>query len=172
VRYWIPPVVEELEKENIQLVPQLEAGKGLGVFVDADQLYQIFLNVVWNARDAVRGTRNPHIFLRVDCTATDFVRLQIRDTGVGMTPDVLRQISEPFFTTKTQGTGLGVPVSIQLLEGMGGRFEVESKLDFGTMVTLHLPLATLEAEFAALLPEAEKENESVGMGFKIPKRPT
>jgi signal transduction histidine kinase len=52
---------------------------------------------------------------------------------------VLRQAREPFFTTKTQGTGLGLSVSAQLIEGMGGRLEIESQLDFGTTVTILLP---------------------------------
>lgn len=140
IRPWLPPIVEELEKEDIQLVPQFEH-EGGEVSVDPDQLYQAFLNVMWNARDALRGNANPHVFVRLEDGGPDFVRLVIQDTGIGMIPDVLMQIREPFFTTKTQGTGLGIPVSIQLIEGMGGRFEIESELEFGTTVRLFLPRA-------------------------------
>lgn len=139
VRHWFPPVVEEFEKLGIQLVPQLEMDGE--VMVDPDQLYQIFLNMMWNARDALRGHPNPHVFVRIEDGGDDFINLAIQDTGMGMLPEVLRQMREPFFTTKTQGTGLGVPVSIQLLEGMGGRFDVESVVEFGTTVTLRLPRA-------------------------------
>ncbi|MCC5875537.1 MAG: hypothetical protein JJU11_04890 [Candidatus Sumerlaeia bacterium] len=138
LRPWIPPIVEELEKDDIQLVPQFEHESG-EVRVDPDQLYQVFLNLMWNARDALRGTANPHVFVRLEDGGVDFVRMIIQDTGIGMIPDVLGQIKEPFFTTKTRGTGLGIPVSIQLIEGMGGRFEIESRLDYGTTVTLYLP---------------------------------
>lgn len=140
VRPWIPPIVEELEKDDIQIVPQFEHENG-EVRVDADQLYQVILNLMWNARDALRGTSNPHLFVRLEDGGVDFVKLILQDTGIGMIPDVLGQIKEPFFTTKTRGTGLGIPVSIQLIEGMGGRFEIESELDFGTTVTLYIPRA-------------------------------
>ncbi|MCC6546156.1 hypothetical protein IT570_03220 [Candidatus Sumerlaeota bacterium] len=139
VRHWLPPVVEELEKVGIQLVPRLDKFSGQ-VRVDADQLYQVFLNLVWNARDALAGVGNPHIFVSVD-EGGDSLNLIIQDTGPGMLPEVLKQVREPFFTTKAQGTGLGIPVSVQLIEGMGGKFVMESELEFGTTVTLMLPRA-------------------------------
>ena len=140
LRPWLPPVVEELEKDNIQMVPQFENEDG-DVAVDADQLYQVFLNVMWNARDALRGAHNPHVFVRLEDGGPEYIHIVIKDTGMGMIPDVLRQITEPFYTTKTQGTGLGLPVSVQLMEGMGGRLVIESELDFGTTVKLYLPRA-------------------------------
>ncbi|CAN5265515.1 hypothetical protein BH09SUM1_BH09SUM1_15420 [soil metagenome] len=137
VRHWLPPMVEELEKTQIRLVPQLE-DMDAEVYVDADQLWQVFLNVVWNARDALQGSHNPHMFIRTEDAGDNYVKLIVRDTGPGMLPETLKQIREPFFTTKTQGTGLGIPVSIQLIEGMGGRFEMESELEVGATVTLYL----------------------------------
>lgn len=137
VRHWFPPVVEEFEKLNIQLVPQVDVDGE--VLVDPDQLYQVFLNMMWNARDALRGHPNPHVFVRIEDGGDDYLSLVIQDTGMGMLPEVLKQMREPFFTTKTQGSGLGVPVSIQLIEGMGGKLLVESVLEYGTTVTLLLP---------------------------------
>ena len=144
VRHWLPPVVEELEKRGIQLVPQLDKTCG-EVRVDADQLYQVFLNVVWNARDALAGVGNPHLFVIVE-DGGNYLNLIVQDTGPGMLREVLNQIREPFFTTKAQGTGLGIPVSVQLIEGMGGKFAVESELEFGTTVTLSLPRAPRDGE--------------------------
>lgn len=136
VRHWLPPMVEELEAHKIQLVPQLDLDGE--VVVDPDQLWQVLLNLMWNARDACAGCHNPHIFVRLEDGGEDYLRLVVQDTGIGMLPEVLRQIREPFFTTKTQGSGLGIPVSVQLIEGMGGQFEVVSELDTGTRVTLLL----------------------------------
>jgi signal transduction histidine kinase len=136
VRHWLPPIVEELDKRRIQLVPQLDHDGE--VVIDPDQLWQVFLNIVWNARDALGGCQNPHLFVRLEDGGDEYLRLVVQDTGIGMLPEVLAQIREPFFTTKTQGSGLGIPVSVQLIEGMGGIFEVESELDVGTKVTLHL----------------------------------
>ncbi len=137
VRHWLPPIVEELEKSGIQVVPQLENEPG-DVFVDADQLYQVFLNLVWNARDAMAGQENAHLFVRTEDGGPHFLKLVIQDTGPGMLPDVVEQIKEPFFTTKTQGSGLGIPLSIQLIEGMYGDFHVKSVPEWGTEVTLSL----------------------------------
>lgn len=145
VRHWLPPVVEELEKEKIQLVPQFEDFE-LRVLIDPDQLYQAFLNIMWNARDALVGTVNPHVFVRIEEAGLRHIRLSIQDTGVGMLPEVLAQIREPFYTTKTKGTGLGVSVSAQLVEGMGGRFEIDSKYEFGTTVSLYLRRADVPVE--------------------------
>ncbi len=140
VRHWLPPVVEELEKSEIQLVPQLEKFD-TKVRVDADQLYQVFLNIVWNARDALTGVGNPHIFVTLEEGGDKYARLIIQDTGPGMVPETLEQIREPFFTTKTQGTGLGLPVSIQLVESMGGRLYIKSEVEYGTTVDIYLPRA-------------------------------
>lgn len=137
VRHWLPPIVEELDREGIQLVPELESSVD-EVLVDADHLYQVLLNVVWNARDALKGTPQPRIFVRLESREDGYTALEIEDNGAGMLPDTLEQIREPFYTTKTQGTGLGVPVSVQLLEMMGGKFEVESELERGTIVRLLL----------------------------------
>jgi len=136
VRHWLPPMVEELQANRIQLVPQLDLDGE--VVIDPDQLWQVLLNVMWNARDACIGCHNPHIFVRLEDGGEDSLKLVIQDTGIGMLPEVLRQIREPFFTTKTQGSGLGIPVTVQLIEGMGGSFEVQSELDVGTKVTLRL----------------------------------
>lgn len=160
VRHWLPPVVEELEKHRIQLVPQLEKVNG-EVLVDADQLYQVFLNVMWNARDALIGVGNPHIFVLIEDGGKEYLNLVIQDTGPGMLPEVLRQIKEPFFTTKAQGTGLGVPVSVQLIEGMDGQFEVESELEFGTTVTLMLPRASSRPQMDSVESQMDQHLKEV-----------
>lgn len=137
VRHWFPPVVEELEKQRIQIVPQFEEFDA-EVLVDADLLYQVFLNIMWNAKDALTGHPNPHIFVKTEEANERYAKLIIKDTGTGMLPDQLQQVKEPFFTTKTQGTGLGLPLSIQLMEVMSGKLEIESEFEVGTTVTLYL----------------------------------
>src|SRR5690606_6916938 len=84
----------------------------------------------------------------------------VQDTGSGMLPDQLRQIKEPFFTTKTQGTGLGIPVSMQLIAGMGGRYEIASELEYGTTVTLFL----LRTSAALRRQSSETNLNAVGEG--------
>ncbi len=156
VRHWLPPIVEELEKDGIQLVPEV-GEQPAEVFVDPDHLYQALLNVVWNARDAVKGSPPGRIFVRIRPEETVYTALEIEDTGSGMLPETLETIREPFFTTKTQGTGLGIPVSVQLLELMGGKMEIESEVEMGTTVRMLLRRGTPGAGEPAREEEQDKD---------------
>jgi signal transduction histidine kinase len=69
------------------------------------------------------------------------VRLSIADSGVGMTPDSLERIFEPYFSTKTSGTGLGLTIAKRNVEVNGGTIAVESVPGAGTTVTMRLPAA-------------------------------
>ncbi|MDO9080667.1 MAG: ATP-binding protein, partial [Desulfuromonadales bacterium] len=73
----------------------------------------------------------------------EFVRVTIRDTGIGIATEVLTKIFVPFFTTKTQGTGLGLPICRQLVEHNHGSIEVASSLQQGTTFSILLPAAAL-----------------------------
>jgi signal transduction histidine kinase len=66
------------------------------------------------------------------------VEVQITDTGQGISPEHIQLIFNPFFTTKAGGTGLGLSIVHRLLESYGGRLDVESRIDQGTMMTLKL----------------------------------
>lgn len=69
----------------------------------------------------------------------NFVGLTIADTGIGIPPEMLASVFDPFYTTKADGTGLGLAVSYSIIEGHGGQFEVSSVLNEGTTFTLRLP---------------------------------
>jgi len=64
----------------------------------------------------------------------------IADTGAGIAPEILRQVAKPFFTTKAQGSGLGLFLSRRLLESVGGSLEIESQVGQGTRCRVSLPL--------------------------------
>ena len=109
------------------------------------QIEQILLNLIINARQAMpRGGR-----LRIEVlenTATQLVEIHISDTGVGIAPEQLRLIFEPFYTTKEPdehghgGTGLGLSVCRQIIEQHQGRIRVESMPGKGSTFTVKLPL--------------------------------
>lgn len=88
--------------------------------------------------------------IRVTPMATAFrvVFLRVEDNGPGLPPESLDEIFDPFFTTKEpgKGTGLGLALSAQLVEGMGGEIEAENRVEGGAIFTVRLPEATLEVE--------------------------
>ena len=123
------------------------------IVVDPGQIEQVLLNLVVNARDAMpKGgrltvtTANIELgdaFLKgnADAVAGPYVSLTVRDSGCGMTPDVLAKVFEPFFTTKPQGkgTGLGLSTVLGIVKQNGGYITVDSTPMSGTMVTVYWP---------------------------------
>lgn len=117
------------------------------VRADPHQLEQILLNLAINARDAMENGGTLRIRAsRVASIADDHAQgasvcITVRDDGEGMSPDVLDRIFDPFFTTKTdgRGTGLGLPSVQRIVEGLGGRIEVDSNVGHGTTFRLYLP---------------------------------
>ena len=69
------------------------------------------------------------------------LELCVRDDGVGMPPEVLGRVGTPFFTTRAEGTGLGLAQCQRLIGSAGGRFRIESEPGIGTTVTIVLPVA-------------------------------
>ncbi len=116
--------------------------------VDQTQLQSAILNLIINARDAMpKGGRiviaahNVSIDSDVaDLVAGDYVRLSVKDTGSGMTPEVLARVFEPFFTTKEpgKGSGLGLSMVYGFAKQSGGTVSVESVPGAGTVVQLYL----------------------------------
>jgi signal transduction histidine kinase len=70
-----------------------------------------------------------------------FIVLAVADTGVGMDEEALARVFEPYFSTKTTGTGLGLPIARRNIELSGGTIEVQSTKGQGTIVTVRLPIA-------------------------------
>jgi signal transduction histidine kinase len=129
------------------------------VMADPDQLEQVLVNLVTNARDAMRGggvltvaagrAPDPR---RADggAAGAEAGWIAVSDTGVGMADDVKARIFEPFFTTKPRGsgTGLGMAIVHGIVSQHGGRIEVESRVGAGTTFRVVLPLATTAAAAA------------------------
>jgi signal transduction histidine kinase len=106
--------------------------------VQAHQLGQVLLNLFVNAVQAINGPGT----VWVRCTTVDSsLVLEIRDSGPGIPAQHLKRVFDPFFTTKPpgQGTGLGLSVSFGILQGLGGKLDVESPPGQGAKFTLTLP---------------------------------
>jgi signal transduction histidine kinase len=111
---------------------------GATVPLDDASLKQVWLNLLQNALEAIPARGR----VRVTCERVhQRVRVRVADDGPGVPPEVLSRLGEPFFTTRAQGTGLGLYLSRQLIQGAGGVLGVESRAGEGTVVTVELPLA-------------------------------
>lgn len=128
-----------LERE-FQALPQ--------VYCVASQINQVVMNLLVNAGQAIEA--HGTITLRTGHDDTQ-VWVEVQDTGCGMTPDQLKHIYEPFFTTKPpgQGTGLGLAIAWQIVERHQGRMEVESTPGQGSRFRLYLPIDGHAAAAAA-----------------------
>ena len=112
--------------------------------VDAGRLRQALVNVIGNAIQAV-GEAGPPVdgqAIRVRTTRLDDRRaaITVTDKGGGIAPEDLPRIFDPFFTTRRTGTGIGLAISRNIIEGLGGRIVVASERDRGTEVRIELPL--------------------------------
>jgi two-component system sensor histidine kinase/response regulator len=105
-------------------------------------LTQVLVNLVNNATQAVaaRGEPNRHVALEAR-TQGDMLELQVRDDGVGMPPEVLKRVGTPWFSTRAEGTGLGIANCQRLIGRAGGRMRIVSEQGVGTTVTILLPTA-------------------------------
>jgi len=138
------------------------------VEVDAGELELALLNLAVNARDAMPNGGSLTVAAQnvrlksgeIDkAIEGDFVAVTVRDTGMGIPPDILTRVFEPFFTTKdvNRGTGLGLSQVYGFVEQSGGRATVTSELGVGTSFTLYLPRSTKRLGTVSPVPEAEAE---------------
>jgi two-component system NtrC family sensor kinase len=141
-------VVAVLE-EAISLVGHQASLKGLTISktvrpvplikVDAGQLRQAIVNIMLNGFEAMQSGGS----LRVRCGPTrdgKAIELLCQDSGVGIPPDRLAKIFDPFFSTKEMGTGLGLSVVYGIIERHGGTIDIRSAVGKGTTVVFRLPL--------------------------------
>ncbi len=104
---------------------------------DAAHIQQLLLNLLLNAIQAIDGAGRIEVSLG---TRDAFATITVSDTGGGIAPEHLPDIFRPFFTTKGQGTGLGLSLARRIVEDHGGRIEVASQSGAGTRFTVWLPL--------------------------------
>ncbi|MDH3675847.1 MAG: PAS domain S-box protein, partial [Anaerolineae bacterium] len=159
--------------EDIAL--EIQPAPDLGqIRVDPNQIEQVLVNLVVNARDAILNggqitITTANVFLddddvqeRAEIVPGQYVRLAVHDNGTGMTEEVKSHIFEPFFTTKDvgEGTGLGLATSFGIIKQSQGHIEVESGSGLGTTVEVFLPQVE---EVGSGLPQA-RSSQDVPLG--------
>ncbi len=143
------------------------------VTADRNSIQQVVINLCVNAVDAMKGRANSRLSLTAANSprtltrpagrgrpGTDYVCLQVRDNGCGMSQEVLERIFEPFYTTKAQGegTGLGLAISREIVEKFGGWIECESQPEAGTTFSVYLPRGEKVPEEKKPAPAAPARN--------------
>ena len=144
------------EDINLQILP----GEGIGyIKADPGQIEQVIMNLVVNSRDAmphggdlILQTSTVELAQAADrdgaASASPYVMLSVRDTGQGMSKEVLSHIFEPFFTTKEggKGTGLGLSTVYGIVQQSGGSIAVDSEPGHGTTFRIYLPQVEEESQ--------------------------
>ena len=122
------------------VVLDTQLGRDLpALMIDRHMIEQVLMNLVLNAVQALRGGGKVSIRTRV---IEGVCQVQVQDSGCGIPPHILPRIFDPFFTTKAtgEGTGLGLSVSLGIVERHGGRLLVDSEVGRGSTFTLCLPV--------------------------------
>lgn len=126
---------------------------------DPQQLQQVLLNLCGNATQAMAPCA--HKVMRIEVRgSTEYIRLLVTDTGPGIPAEVLPRVFDPFFSTKPEGSGLGLSVSYAIARAHGGDLQVSSDAERGTTFTLILPVDSGSTELAlsrVLLVDDEPE---------------
>jgi len=131
-----------LRRNNISIEFQSQTGL-YSVVGDANQLVQVFLNLISNAEHAIREVRESgRIQIRIGRIGAN-VSVTVQDDGVGILPDALSKLFDPFYTTKRPGggTGLGLSICTAIIREHGGSIDVETLPVGGSAFTVFLPLA-------------------------------
>ena len=141
-----------LMRNNPAGIPIRYIGQEQGVMAiaDADQITQVFTNIVKNAMQAMQGQDNGDIIIilksqgihleKQGCAASDWIEISISDNGPGIPMDLREKVFVPNFTTKNTGAGLGLPISKNIVEGSGGKISFQTS-DAGTTFYIYLKKA-------------------------------
>lgn len=108
------------------------------IMCDGQQLKQVFINLIKNGIEAM-DEKPGKITIRV-VRKDHHIILSFTDEGIGMTPEQIKKLGEPFFTTKQKGTGLGMLTTFKIIENHDGNIEIESEVGKGTTIHVILPI--------------------------------
>jgi polar amino acid transport system substrate-binding protein len=125
---------KHFKDKNIYL--SMDIDDDLKIYADKHQVKQVFINLILNSIEAIESGGNIHVIGR---KSNQFALITIEDEGTGISKENLEKIMDPFFTTKSYGTGLGLFICYQIILENEGYINVESRLQKGTKVMIKLP---------------------------------
>ena len=130
-------VVRDFTQSNIVIKTAFQPSAAYGVF-DPRALQHVMLNILTNAADALKGVASPLIVITVAAVA-DRIVIKVKDNGSGIPEKQKKLLFQPFSTSKSHGTGLGLVIAKKMMFRMDGTIEIESEENVGTTVILTLP---------------------------------
>jgi signal transduction histidine kinase len=149
---WLGEVIAKQHVSGpVKLSTELRAGNAIAAF-DPDRIRRVLTDLVENACQALSELPSYYerrVVVRTGI-APGMVVLTVADTGPGIPPENLERIFDPLFSTKSFGTGLGLPIVKQIVEQHGGTIRIDSEVAHGTRVRISLPLS------AEAIPELRK----------------
>ena len=110
---------------------------------DATRLRQVVHNLLHNAHDALKNITDPQIILKTE-NVQNTIKLSVQDNGSGFPEHLMTRVFEPYMTTKSKGTGLGLPIVKKIVEEHGGSITIENRISGGTCVSIEFPLVAEE----------------------------
>ena len=149
------PLMAQRVEARVEIEPGLPP-----VTIDANQIQQVFVNLVNNAAQAIASAGRPGTITIRARRFLDEVMIDVADDGPGMTEEIAAQVFDPFFTTKSEneGTGLGISISQGIVKEHGGRITLDTEAGRGATFTVHLPLEL--APVVAAAPEPVRSGNS------------
>ena len=104
---------------------------------DYNRLREVLVNIIKNSLEAIEKNGIIEIWTQL---SNSHIHIYIKDNGIGIKPEIIKKINEPFFTTKPKGTGLGIPLSNEIIKGHSGKLTYKSEYNKYTIVTIELPV--------------------------------
>lgn len=136
--------LEQLERNHVAVVTE-ESSANPVISCNIDILISAFSNLIENSIQALlaQGNEFPRITIKVEMPKSGWVRVAVEDNGSGIPEAYLAQVKEPFFTTKSTGTGLGLAVVHAVAQSHGAEFTVANRVEGGACMALQFPVAQI-----------------------------
>jgi len=130
------------------------------IFIDKEQIKQVSMNVILNALQSIEGRGVVEVSTRLFSKngTEQYVQIEVRDSGAGIPEKDIEDIFNPFFTTKKDGSGLGLSISHQIVQEHGGYIVVESQVGKGTTFLINLPVRQPGQRAAKGRPQVDEAN--------------
>jgi len=120
------------------------------IWADPAQLQMVFQILIENAIDAMQG--QGHILISTSLAQywgknfKKYLEIEFADNGPGIEPELLEKVFDPFFSTKAEGTGMGLPIAKKIIEDHGGNISITSRENFATVIRITLPIGNIPEE--------------------------